>query len=148
MKPEQIAKAGTEHAHQAALICWASTHPVWKQQLRWMFAIPNGGDRNRAVASRLKAEGVKSGVVDVFLPVPVRWSKLDNVHDDCFYHGLWIEMKKPDQKNKKNGGMSDNQVEFMGAMDACGYKCVLCHSWLEASAEIEKYLELGLRSGD
>ena len=63
-------------------------------ELKWMFAIPNGGYRNPREAANLKRQGVKAGVSDIFLPLPT-----DK------YHGLFIEMKvhpnKPYLKNKK-----------------------------------------------
>lgn len=123
--PESLAKAGSEHAHQCALFCWAA---LKEQQERWpeldlMFAIPNGGERNLRVAANLKAEGVKAGVLDIFLPIARgEW------------HGLFIEMKvKPNKP-------SDKQTEFAEKVTVKGYKCVLCYSWLEAVAEIQFYL--------
>jgi len=82
--PESLAAPNTEHAHQTALFCWASSYISEYPELEWMFAIPNGGERNIAVAGRLRAEGVKSGISDVMLPC--------SRHN---YHGLFIEMKKP-----------------------------------------------------
>ena len=35
------------------------------------FAIANGGLRNIIVAKKLKAEGVKAGVADLFLMIPI-----------------------------------------------------------------------------
>jgi len=35
-----------------------------------IFAIPNGGKRNRIEAAKLKRQGVKPGVPDIFLPAP------------------------------------------------------------------------------
>lgn len=66
------------------------------QPLAWkLFAIPNGGARNIIVAAKLKAEGVISGVWDMFLAVP-----------KGNYGGLFIEIKAG--KNK----LTDNQVKF------------------------------------
>ena len=82
--PESLAKAGSEHAEQTALFCWAALPEVRAEYpvLELMFAIPNGGERNKIVAGNLKAEGVKAGVLDIFLPVPSKG-----------WHGLFIEMK-------------------------------------------------------
>lgn len=122
MTPEQIAKGGSEHAHQAALFCWAASYPA----LRWMFAIPNGGSRDKITAGKLKAEGVKAGVADVFLPVPKNG-----------FHGLWIEMKKPE-----DGKPSDKQLEFRDAMLTNGYGHCICYGWEEAASIIKLYMGL------
>ena len=95
MNPADLAKPGTEHAHQVALFCWLASQTANHPQLKWVYAIPNGGERNPIVASRLKAEGVKSGVSDICLP----FSKQG-------YHGFYIEMKKP------KGKESPSQIEF------------------------------------
>ena len=39
-------------------------------QLALIFAIPNGGKRHIGTARKLKAEGVRSGVPDIFLACP------------------------------------------------------------------------------
>ena len=83
MTPEQIAKSGTEESHQTALFAWAALHANECPQLRLLLAIPNGGLRNKVTAGKLKAQGVKAGVPDIFLPVA-----------RGRYHGLWIEMKE------------------------------------------------------
>ncbi len=134
MTPEQLAKSGTEHAIQCALFCWASKHPdpETKRLLRWMHAIPNGGSRNRASASKMVAEGVKSGVHDIFLPV-ARGP----------YHGLYIEMKKPNPRKvhdpKKD--MSSTQVEFGEFVDEQGYAWMCMDDWQAAAEGIELYLD-------
>ena len=48
------------------------------------FAVANGGMRNIIVAKKLKAEGVKAGVADLFLMIPNK-----------IFHGLFIEVKTP-----------------------------------------------------
>ena len=89
-----------------------------------MFAIPNGGFRNKATAGRLKAEGVKSGVSDIFLPVPTNE-----------YHGLFLELKVG--KNKP----TEEQYDFMTAMNAVGYCAAWCIGWEAAVSIIEEYLK-------
>lgn len=67
-----------EHLTQRAYFDWARLDPV----ARCAFAIPNGGHRSKATAVKLKAEGVRAGVLDICLPKPCGGS-----------HGLWIEFK-------------------------------------------------------
>jgi hypothetical protein len=119
-----IAVCGTEHSLQAALFCWASQNRAKWPELRWMFAIPNGGMRGKVTASRLKAEGVKKGVPDIFLPVAKGG-----------FHGLFIEMKK-----RVNGRMSIEQKTFSEAMTRKGYMFACCNSTEKAIVVIEAYL--------
>ena len=128
MKPEDIAKAGTEHAHQTALFCWSKQKKQWPE-LEWMFAVPNGGERNIAVAGRLKAEGVKSGVSDVMLPAARRG-----------YHGLFIEMKKPASEIRKAGKESTKQKEFGAFVKEQGYFYIVCFDWMSAARIVAWYM--------
>lgn len=110
LTPEKIATVPSEHAQQTALFAWAAL-PETRAALpgiELMFAIPNGGERNLKVASNLKAEGVKAGVADVFLPVPVR-------NYPTLFHGFFFEMKYGPNK------LSDEQRVFLGRMSEQGY---------------------------
>lgn len=123
MSPEQIAKSGSEHAIQTALFAWAATQFDVYPELKLMFAIPNGGLRSKITAAKLKAEGVKPGVLDIFLPVP----------RSC-WHGLFIEMKVG--KNKP----SDDQIKFMTEVKALGYGACVCWDWVKAAEILIQYL--------
>lgn len=123
-QPEDIAKAGSEHAHQVAIFVWAALHFERWPELRLMFAIPNGGERNIIVASNLKAEGVKAGTPDIFLPVPRgQW------------HGLFIELKVG--KNKP----SDAQTDCLLNLRKAGYGATWIVGWQAAVEVIERYLD-------
>lgn len=123
MSPEKYAEIGTEHAHQVALFMKVSKYLDKYHELKWLYAIPNGGERNVAVAGRLKAEGVKSGVSDLCLPVA-----------RCGHHGLYIEMKKP------GGKESDKQKEFGAFLKEHGYFYCCCYHWEEAWKTISWYM--------
>jgi hypothetical protein len=105
--------------------------------LAWMHAIPNGGSRgddeqSRAIrGGQLKAEGVKSGVADVFLPFRSRE-----------FSGLYIEMKKPGPSGGQVGGgkASDEQNAFGKYVISQGYGFVICWTWREAANNITSYL--------
>lgn len=133
MTPEQIAKADTEHAHQTALFCWCAANLDEHPELRLFHAIPNGGLRSKAQAGKLKAEGVKPGVPDCFLPV-ARGK----------YYGLYIEMKKPAMRPKRGGlgGVSTEQKVFIDYVRNEGYSAYVCYSWHEAVDCLTWYLEL------
>jgi len=124
MTPEQLAKAGTEHAHQVALMAWCALNFEVYPKLKLLFAIPNGGERNPVVAARLKAEGVRSGVPDLMLPV-ARHGRF----------GLFIEMKKP-----KQGKVQGSQAEWHRDLDTEGYGVAVCFGWEEARDCLVQYL--------
>lgn len=115
----------TEHQEQVSLFQWADamqgTYPV----LRWMYAVPNGGKRNKVVAAKLKREGVRSGVSDVVLPCAKQG-----------FHGLYIEMKRT-----KDGKTSKEQKEWLEYLLEAGYLAVVCKGWEEAKETIERYLK-------
>ena len=135
LTPDLIAKDNSEHSQQVALFMWASEHLRENRhpELRWMFAIPNGGERRISVAAGLKAEGVKAGVSDVFLPL----SQTSAFGEVTGYCGLFIEMKRPHPR----GRTSDEQDEFLAAMRSAGYATVVCWHWKEAAQAILEYLD-------
>jgi hypothetical protein len=113
-----------ESQEQQALFQWASMAAKQTPELELLHHIPNGGKRNKITAARLKKEGVKSGVPDVFLPVPRR-----NLH------GLYIEMKAA------KGKISDNQREWLERLFLQGYAVNVCYGWEEAKDIILLYLK-------
>lgn len=138
--PEDLAKTGSEDGHQAAVFCWAADSLDRFPQLKWMHAIPNGGSRHIAEATKMVAAGTRSGVWDIFLPCPVRQPH-DSIAPDGAYHGLYIEMKEPKRRNHKNGGLSEEQVNFGQYAKNAGYRCAVCYTWEEARDVIVNYLK-------
>lgn len=128
--PEQLAKSNTEDAHQMALFCWCNLNLELYPELRWLFAIPNGGLRDKITAGKLKATGVKSGVPDICLPVPRRG-----------LHGLFIELKRPKSIGKAAGSPSDNQIDWKNYLIGNGYTVKVCWGWEEARDFLIWYLE-------
>lgn len=132
INPHALAKSGTEHGHQMALFCWAQQSGI--DELQWMFAIPNGGERALQVAANMKAEGVKRGVPDICLPLRTSWA--------C---GLWIEMKrpkltKPDGKTRSAGTTTERQDAWRDWLRGQGYAVEVCYGWLDATAALWRYL--------
>lgn len=130
--PELLARPNTEAAHQTALFCWAAQAVAQYPALRWLHHIPNGGKRDKVIAGKMKAQGVKTGVADLCLPVRCgHWS------------GLYIEMKAPAEKPKNpeaKGGLSDAQIEFKTFVLSQGFGFAVCYSWIEARDVIISYL--------
>lgn len=113
-----------EADEQTALFRWAAYSAAKYPALRLMFAIPNGGSRHPAEAAHMKAQGVKPGVPDICLPVPVGR-----------YAALYIELKR-----KKGGRVSDEQRGWIEALNRAGNRAVVCRGWDEAREEIVRYL--------
>lgn len=124
----------SEHSHQVALMAWAALPAVNEMfpELQWFHAIGNGGSRGdtdqsrRIEGGKMKAEGVKKGVSDLFLPVKRgQWS------------GFYIELKKMPGKGV---GPSDEQLEFGEFVKTQGYAFMIAYGWREARDAIISYL--------
>ena len=116
----------SEHDEQVKLFTWASYLETQIPELKMMFHIPNGGHRYKAVAVKMKAEGVKAGVPDIFLAVPRSGG----------FHGLFIEMKAGRNKT------SEKQNEWIAKLIQSGYLVVVCYGFEEAKREILDYLDV------
>ena len=97
MMPKDKRLLPKEGQEQATLMSWAGMQSCVYPELGLLFHIPNGGSRSKAEAGRFKAEGVKAGVPDLFLPVP-----------RGEYHGLFIELKR-----RQGGRVSDEQKDWL-----------------------------------
>lgn len=119
-------------------------------ELRWLHAIPNGGFRDKATAGKLKAEGVKKGVPDIFLPLPM--ASNNRIANSPFgYCGLYVEMKRPKTEkdgvrktriiDQSAGALTDEQTEFVAYARANGYAVTVCFDWRSAARDIQTYIE-------
>lgn len=154
MTPDELAKTDSEHGHQRALFAWVNMATLYGVRaafdeqcyqkggreyadkwygskdalpiLQELYAIPNGGERNKAVAAKLKAEGVKAGTPDTHLPVACGQ-----------YHSLYIEMKKP------GGTVSPDQRDRFDRLTRNGNCVFVCYTWTEATGKLRYYLGLG-----
>lgn len=97
-----------EHDEQVAYIQWADM--FFNNLDCFVFSIPNGGKRNKVVAVKLKKEGVKKGIPDLFL--------CQARHG---YHGLFIEMKR-----LKGGSLSKDQKKKKFLLEKQGYAVAVC----------------------
>ena len=104
----------TEHEEQREVVKWfRQTHRGVR-----IFAIPNGGQRSIAAATRLKIEGVSAGVPDLFIPA---WR-------------LWIEMKRI-----KGGVISAEQKDWLKYLEEVGYCAKVCKGADDAKAKITAF---------
>lgn len=123
-----IHRIATEAQEQSALFEWADKQQGKYPELRWMHAIKNGGSLKggEREGKRLKEQGVKAGVADVFLP--------------CArgrYHGLYIEMKRV-----RDSRTSAEQIKFKYDMNEQGYLAHICYGWEQAADKILHYFQL------
>ena len=107
----------SEADHQKALADWLDAIGVL-----W-FHPPNGGHRHRAVAARLKAEGVKAGVPDVWILTPP-----PRVPDA---RGVVVELKK------KGGRLSSAQRRWLDELAGLGWLTFVSHGWRPAVEWLE-----------
>lgn len=114
----------TEAQEQEALFRWAAYAAGRWPQLRLLYHVPNGGSRHPAEAAHMKAQGVKPGVPDICLPVPVGR-----------FAALYIELKR-----KRGGRVSEEQRGWIEALNRAGNRAVVCRGWDEAREEIVRYL--------
>jgi hypothetical protein len=93
-----------------------------------IFHVPNGGHRVKAVAAKLKAQGVKAGIPDLVLPM-ARGG----------YFGLYIEFKANPPFDAE---VSVNQQASINKLNAQGYLAVVCRGHIDALETIRSYLLL------
>lgn len=110
-KPSHATHGHWESDLQIACVNWFRLQYPWPRYL--ITAVPNGGLRDRVTAKILRAEGVWSGIPDLYIPMPRKG-----------YTALYIEMK-----NGKAGRVSDSQRETMAFLEREGAKCVVCRDF-------------------
>ncbi len=118
-------RADPEHQLQVEFTTWRRHPAILKRypELRWAYAIPNGGKRSKATAGKLKAEGVEAGVFDYCLPVPAGG-----------YAGLYLEFKAG--KNTT----TELQDAFREFAENQGYRCAVVWTLGAAIMIVESYL--------
>jgi hypothetical protein len=156
MTPDQLAKT-TEHSQQVAFFAWCAVaeRRGWRiaddpraytaearsipladlpmPELRWIHAIHNQGHGDAIRGGKAKAEGVKAGIADIFLPYPF-WG----------FHGLYIEMKRD------TGSYADikpEQTDFKHYCEDMGYSWRCALGWQQARLYLLQYLQVPLPIG-
>lgn len=131
--------------------------------LKRLFAIHNQGHGDVVRGMRARAEGVKTGVPDMMLPVPQvfgveycfgyglfagAYGVFDPSYNRphgryiCGYHGLWIELKRPSSVGKAKGSTQGKQDDWIEFLLNQGYAAEVCVGWEVARDCILKYLGL------
>lgn len=88
-----------------------------------LFAVPNGGARNKVEAGIMKGEGVTAGVADMLFLYP-----------NSEHHGLCIEFKT------EKGKQQDSQKRFQRKVEAFGYRYEIVRSLESFMSLIREYL--------
>lgn len=115
-----------EHVEQVHVIQWSQLQSNLYPELDLLYAVPNGGARHKAVAGKLRAEGVKSGVPDLVLPT-ARGG----------YFGMYAEMKRV-----KGPGLQDQQPWWRDQLIEQGYHWVMFRGAGAAYKGFLEYLKL------
>ncbi len=110
----------SEHDQQVAVVDWCDLNGIP------VFAIPNGGMRCKRTAAMLKAEGVKAGVPDLFIPLPKGG-----------YAGLFVEMKDINGRKPR-----ESQMQWLDLLNANGYAAYWAKGAEAAIRLIESYASL------
>jgi hypothetical protein len=93
-----------------------------------IFHVPNGGHRVKAVAAKLKAQGVKAGIPDLVLPM-ARGG----------FFGLYIEFKATPPND---AAISSSQHERIRKLNDQGYLAVVCRGHFDTVEQIRAYLRM------
>lgn len=88
-----------------------------------LFAVPNGGARNKREAGIMKGEGVTAGVSDLILLLSRKG-----------YGALCIEMKSPGGRQEKS------QKEWQALVEMNGNKYAVCRSVNEFITQVNEYI--------
>lgn len=117
-------KAREESQNQMAFFRWVAFAKAQYLELNYIFAVPNGGNRDAITGAVLKKEGVRRGVPDIVLPVARHG-----------FNHLYIELKA------KGGKLSKEQVEYGNFLTENGSLFVVCVGWESAKDQIMSYLK-------
>lgn len=125
-QPKAKAPKQTESKSQQEVVRWWRDNCYeWQLDEELLMSFPNQAKRNPATASRMLAEGLRSGAPDLFAAVP---------RGDCA--GLFVEMKAA------GGKLSENQKLMLARLSKVGFATVVCFSAQEAIHAIRSYMNL------
>jgi hypothetical protein len=93
-----------------------------------IYHVPNGGQRHKLVAIKLKEQGVKAGVPDLVLPM-ARGG----------YFGLYLEFKATPPNAAQ---VSESQHAWIRKLSEQGYLAIVCRGHFDAMEQIRAYLKL------
>lgn len=116
--------ADREGLEQTALV--REVELRYPEAFKLIYHVPNGGHRHKAVAAKLKGQGVKAGVPDLVLPM-ARGG----------HFGLYIEFKA---MPPFDAAVSASQDAYIQALIAQGYLALVCRGHIDALECLRAYL--------
>jgi hypothetical protein len=115
---------------------WANNVKIPRTNIKagdHLIKIPNEGKRSLSTARKMKREGLKKGVSDLFFAYwSTRKESIPLMSD--LYFGLWIEVKS------KNGKVTKEQDIWLARMFMTGYAAKVVRSVDEGIQAIKDYL--------
>jgi hypothetical protein len=125
-KPIRAKPVDREGQEQAALM--RELELRYPAVFELIYHVPNGGHRVKAVAGKLKAQGVKAGIPDLVLTM-ARGG----------FFGLYIEFKATPPND---AAISPSQHERIRKLNEQGYLAVVCRGHFDTVEQIRAYFRL------
>lgn len=128
-----MSESGEQKAFVTYVLWKYSNNPEFIRPL--FFACPNGawlgGNNKFALMNKYRAEGWTNGVSDILFLVP-----------RGKYNYFALEMKTTKRAGEKDGGVSEEQIEFLRAAKSVGAYTVIAYGADEAIAAFEIYMSM------
>lgn len=129
---DNIGVEASEHEIQCAYFQWVAQRAYQDERFKNIFAIPNGGARHIVTAVKMKAEGVRPGVPDIFIAAP----------NQLGANGAFIEVKKAGKK------ATATQLEWHDRLRKHGYVVVVLDSLDKLIRFTQNYMTISKVRGD
>ncbi len=125
----QIERTSSESQIQHVCVCWF--RHTFAKVAYLLFAIPNGGRRDKRTGAVMKYEGAVSGISDLVLLYPFGGKA-----------SLCIEMKTPKRKGTSAGRQSESQKAWQQLVETYGSVYRVCHGIFEFVEAVCLYLHI------
>lgn len=127
-KPKAVRAKPSEREGQEQAALMREIELRYPEVFVLIYHVPNGGHRHKAVAAKLKGQGVKAGVPDLVLPM-ARGG----------FFGLYIEFKATPPND---AAVSISQYAWIRQLCEQGYLAIVCRGHFDAMEQLRAYLRL------
>ena len=120
-------KPGSEYVLQCQCIQW----------LRWQYpdvlftSVPAGMKAHKIHAIKMKMMGYNKGYPDICIEEP-----------RANYHGMRVELKTEEYRNRKNGGLSTDQIWWIDQLQKRAYWVKVCYNLDEFVEAVTDYMTM------